>query len=50
MGRELQEVTGDFGGAANFAVQQHQRAGALGIEWAAVEQIGERADGGESVV
>ena len=47
---ELEEVAGDFGGAPHFAVQQHQRARALGIEGAAVQQIGERADRGEAVV
>src|SRR5256885_12006878 len=29
---------------AHFAVQHHQRAGALGVERAAVQQVGERAD------
>jgi len=31
-------------------MQQHQRAGAFGIERAAMQQIGESADGGEAVV
>ena len=47
---ELEEVTGDFGGAAHFAVQQDQRAGSFRVEWAAVEQIGQRPDGGQPVV
>ena len=47
---ELEEVARDFGGAPHLAVQQHERAGALGIEGAAVEQVREGADGGKAVV
>ena len=47
---QLQEMARDLGRAPHFAVQQHEGAGALRIEGSTVEQIGERADGGEAVV
>ena len=47
---QLQEVLGDLGGAAYLAVQHHQRAGPLGVERAAVQQVGQRADRREAVV
>jgi hypothetical protein len=48
--RELEEMARDLGGAADFAVQQHERPRPFRVQRAAVQQIGEGADRGESVV
>jgi hypothetical protein len=50
VGGELQEMARDFGGAADFAVQQHQRPRPFRVQRAAVQQIGEGTDRGEAVV
>ena len=47
---ELQEMARDFRRAPDFAVQQHERARALGVEWAAMQQIGEGADRRQAVI
>jgi hypothetical protein len=47
---KFEEVTGDLGRTADFAVQQDQRARPLRIERAAVQQVSQGADGGESIV
>jgi hypothetical protein len=43
-------MAGDFGGAPHFSVEQNQRPRALGVEWAAVEQIGKRANRRQPIV
>ena len=50
MSGQLQEVARDFGSAANLAVQEHEGTRALWIEGAAMQQVGQRADGREAVV
>src|SRR5258705_257329 len=47
---QFQEMRRDLGGTAHLAVQHHQGAGALRIEWAAMQQVGECTDRGETVV
>src|SRR5258708_23629006 len=47
---EVEEVLCDPRRPPHFAVQHHQRPGALGVERAAVQQVRERSDCGEAVV
>ena len=47
---QLEEVLGDLGRAAHFAVQHHQRARALRIERAPVQQVREGPDGRQAIV
>ncbi len=48
--RQLEEVLRDLRRAAHFPVQHHERPRALGVERAAVQQIGQGPDSGQTVV